>query len=202
MTVYTFLAVLTILLLVSTAILARSAALRRRERTAVAWAVPGCPHRDAGDAKPTLFEAHVAGPEVDAARDAARAEEQRWHNMKPLSASMSANAPGAPRLPPSSRWHSNSSPTPSLRAAWGEIRRGSGNGFRLDDASSPALGSLPPAEPPPPTPAALRIALIVSMPMPCRIQDDEIPCMEFGVVEADVVDPGKMSSRPDGGISG
>ncbi|KAJ6611288.1 hypothetical protein B0H10DRAFT_2056944 [Mycena sp. CBHHK59/15] len=121
---------------------------------------------------------------------------------QPLSASVSANAPGALRLSASSRWHSNSAPTPSLRAAWGEIRRGSGSGPRLDGASSPAPGPLPPAEPPPPTPAALRIALFVSMPMPYRMQDDEIPCMDFGVVEADVVDPGKMSSRPDGGGSG
>ncbi|KAJ6575788.1 hypothetical protein B0H10DRAFT_2103852 [Mycena sp. CBHHK59/15] len=189
-TVYTFLSTLIILLLVSGGIIARSVVLRQRQRIAMAngtWMPPG--RREAVvhvRAKPVIFDAHVAG------RDSAGLE-QRWHTMKPFAAS--TIPPARPRSPTSLRLVS--SPAPGLRTAHGGMR----NVLRLYNilrSSSPSplstteLQSPPAAAPSPP----LRVAVFVCM--PCSIQGDELPHMEFGVLEAEVVDPRKKSSQSDG----
>ncbi|KAJ6615210.1 hypothetical protein B0H10DRAFT_1950059 [Mycena sp. CBHHK59/15] len=171
-------------------IIARSVVLRQRQRIAMAngtWMPPG--RREAVvhvRAKPVIFDAHVAG------RDSAGLE-QRWHTMKPFAAS--TIPPARPRSPTSLRLVS--SPAPGLRTAHGGMR----NVLRLYNifrSSSPSplstteLQSPPAAAPSPP----LRVAVFVCM--PCSIQDDELPHMEFGVLEAEVVDPRKKSSQSDG----
>ncbi|KAJ7719936.1 hypothetical protein B0H16DRAFT_393644 [Mycena metata] len=212
---YTFLSTLIILLLVSAGIITRSVFLRRRQRLAIAngtW--PANRRREnylATRKRPVMYETYVAPP-----RSGGRSkhdEEERWSAMKPFSASDIAPPPMKPTpLPlPMSVAHTTS----MQHSAAGQMRSvvHRYNPFRSPPAppSPVELSAPPPPLPPtdPPmshtsySPSQVRVAFLVAMPSPPEqdqqlVEDDgeeELPYLEVGVLDVDVVDPGRMSSQ-------
>ncbi|KAJ7216747.1 hypothetical protein B0H12DRAFT_342991 [Mycena haematopus] len=204
---YTFLSTLIVLLLVSGGIIARSIVLRRRQQVAIAngtWVPPQRRENYTIRPRPVLFEAYLAmgmhGSKIK------NDEEERWSSMKPISASDIAPPvkPVAVRPPVESAHNAH---TPIRRAARDQIR----SLVRLHTPFHP------PPVPPPPPPIELvpqpprisspsdkvRVALLVAMPWqevsPQKDEDEVLlPYLEFGVLDADVVDLGKISGEGEG----
>ncbi|KAJ6596338.1 hypothetical protein DFH09DRAFT_1407508 [Mycena vulgaris] len=179
---YTFLSTLIILLMVSGGIIARSVVLRRRQQIAIAngtWVSPTRRREShyTTRPKPVMFDAYVAV-------DGKNGKEERWATIKPFFASDVAPHIKCP-LPP---------PHPETLLPSRAMRDVFYNPFRPPPAPPP-----PAVEPvPPPLPAAatqIRVATLIAMPS----QDmEDLPYLEFGVLEADVVDHGKMSCPVQG----
>ncbi|KAJ7670655.1 hypothetical protein DFH06DRAFT_1320588 [Mycena polygramma] len=220
---YTFLSTLIILMLVSAGIIARSVVLRRRQRLAIAngtWVSPRPRENYAARPRPVMFDAYLA-----AAADGKKEDEERWSAMKPFSASDVAPPRKTPVLPP---MESPQAPhEPIRRAARDQMR----SVVRLYSPFR-SLQLPPPAPPPPPmielapssssstsapprsspSPTQLRVALLVAMPFepstPKQKEDDadaddeDLPYLEFGVLEADVVDVGRTSGGEEGVSAG
>jgi len=140
-----------------------------------------------------MFEAYVAS-------DAQTEEEERWNTMKPFSASDIAPPVKAPVPPPTVSPHH----VPIRRAARDHMRSlvRLNNPFRPPPAPPPlpppAIELAPQSSVIPPPSAKLRVALLVAMPWqqvaPQDEDEEELPYLEFGVLDADVVDLGKVST--------
>jgi len=140
-----------------------------------------------------MFEAYVAS-------DAQTEEEERWSTMKPFSASDVAPPVKAPVHPPAvSPQH-----VPIRRAARNHMRSmvRLNNPFRSPPAPSPppppAIELAPQPSVVPSPSAKVQVALLVAMPWqqlaPQDEDEEELPYLEFGVLDADVVDLGKVST--------
>ncbi|KAJ7306198.1 hypothetical protein DFH08DRAFT_902367 [Mycena albidolilacea] len=196
---YTFLSTLIILLMVSGGIITRSVVLRRRQQIAIANGTWVNPHRRENynnRPRPVMFDAYVA---TDTGGKNEK-EEERWASMKPFSASDCA--PPAKSKPPVESGEASGHP-PIRRTAQDQLRlslvRLWHNPFRA-----------PPAPPPPPAiepesqpdliPSQVRVAFLVAMPWQGMSpkneeeEEEELPYLEFGVLDVDVADLGKLSS--------
>jgi hypothetical protein len=196
---YTFLSTLIILLLVSGGIIARSVVLRRRQQIAIAngtWAGPRRRENFSNRPRPVVFEAYIA---TESQND----DEERWSSLKPFSASNVAPPTKTPFPPPPASPHH----VPIRRAARDQMR----SILRLHNP----FRSPPPPPPPPtielppqssviPSPSdKVRVALLVAMPWqepstPTLEEEEELPYLEFGVLDVDVVDLGKTSGVEGG----
>ncbi|KAJ6469316.1 hypothetical protein C8R45DRAFT_1016659 [Mycena sanguinolenta] len=202
---YTFLSTLIILLLVSGGIIARSIVLRRRQQIAIAngtWIPPQRRENYSNRPRPLMFDAYLA---VGTHGTKAKIDdEERWSSMKPFSASDISPPPVKSIVvsPPVESVHDLHAPI--RRAARAQIR----NLMHLHSPFHPPPAPPPPAPPPielipqpttiPSLTEKVRIALLVAMPwqgVPQDKEDDEefLPHLEFGVLDADVVDVGKAS---------
>ncbi|KAJ7078728.1 hypothetical protein B0H15DRAFT_954410 [Mycena belliarum] len=185
---YTFLSTLVILLLVSSCIIGRSMVLRRRQQIAIANGTWIPPHRRQEQQrqtgpKPVMFEAYVV---LDGT-----ARNERWSAIKPFSASDVFSPATAPHLPISKL----ESPTPARRNLFYSP-------FQPPPAPPP-----PPVELKPPASASLanevQVAIFVAMPQHNSLHgqgDEGPPYLEFGVLNAELVESGKLSSQSDGDV--
>ncbi|KAJ6481309.1 hypothetical protein C8R47DRAFT_595359 [Mycena vitilis] len=224
---YTFLSTLIILMLVSAGIIARSVVLRRRQRLAIAngtWVSPRPRENYAARPRPVIFDAYLAA----AAADGKNEDEERWTAMKPFSASDIAPPGKTPALPPV---ESPPAPHEPIRRVAREqmrsvVRRYSP--FRplqlpppappppmieLAPSSSSSSSSAAPCSSPSPT--QLRVALLIAMPFEPSTpkpkvedaadgddEDEDLPYLEFGVLEAEVLDTGRTSGGEEGVSAG
>jgi len=143
-----------------------------------------------------MFEAYVA-------TDSKNEEEERWSSLKPFSASDIAPPVKAPVPPPTVTSHH----VPIHRAARDQMRSlvRLHNPFRPPPAPppQPAIELAPQPSVIPSPSAKVRVALLVAMPWQevSPQEEEELPYLEFGVLDVDVVDLGKMSGgeseRPD-----
>ncbi|KAJ7741776.1 hypothetical protein DFH07DRAFT_1063896 [Mycena maculata] len=191
---YTFLSTLIILMCVSAAIIVRSVILRRRQQIAIAngtWVTPTNrrEHVYIARPRPQMFDLYIA--------DGEKHDEKQWGAMKPLSASPIAEPAKAPTRSPHPE---------SMAAQHGPLRRA----VREEIHDMLRFFRAPPAPPPPtmepavpsalPTPTTrVRVATLVAMP---ARETEELPYLEFGVLDAEVVDPGRMSAQSEGASEG
>ncbi|KAJ7441089.1 hypothetical protein FB451DRAFT_119536 [Mycena latifolia] len=181
---YTFLSTLIILLLVSGGIIARSVVLRRRQQIAIANGWVPAPRRRENTyttrPKPVMFDAYVV---VDEPKSRA----ERWTAMKPFSASDVVPPPTVPVSPPQPEPPQPARPTRSVFIT----------PFRAP--SPPPPPTFEPAPPPSPSNSTeVRVAVLVAMPSQDPPQDaEDLPYLEFGIVDVELVDNGKMSSQSD-----
>jgi len=135
-----------------------------------------------------MFDAYVAA-------EGSKEEEERWSNMKPWSVSELAQPFPSPVAAPEPE---SESPQPA------PLRRNPRDQIRSIFLIHNPLRRPPIAPPPPmvelaplpsqPDASQVRVAVLVSMPS----QDtEELPYLEFGVLDADIIDHGKMSSESD-----
>ncbi|KAJ7077608.1 hypothetical protein C8R44DRAFT_992879 [Mycena epipterygia] len=189
---YTFLSTLIILLLVSGGIIARSVVLRRRQQIAIengTWASPRRRENYSTRPKPVMFDAYVAA-------EGFKEEQERWSNMKPWSVSELARPLPSHVVPPQPE-SQIPQPVPLRRNPRGQMR----SIFLIHNPlRQPPIAPPPPAVelaplPSQPEASQVRVAVFISMPS----QDtEELPYLELGVLHADIVDHGKMSSESDG----
>ncbi|KAF8217520.1 hypothetical protein K438DRAFT_2881 [Mycena galopus ATCC 62051] len=149
--------------------------------------------------RPVMYEAYLAMPAGGNRND----DEERWGSMKPFSASDIAPPAKTPVQLPAE----NSQPVhvPMHRAARAQMRS-------LVRLHSPFHSPPVPPPPPPPAtelaaqssvisapPAKVRVAFLVAMPwqevLPQDDEEEELPYLEVGVLDVDVVDLGKMSGK-------
>ncbi|KAJ7112029.1 hypothetical protein C8R43DRAFT_153335 [Mycena crocata] len=203
---YTFLSTLIILLLVSAGIIARSVVLRRRQQLAIAngtWIPPTVRLREnyTTRPRPIMFDAYAVPGKGGL--------EERWNAMQPFSACdiVPPQATKAPVPLPLPLPQADSIRTPLRDAARDEIR----SVVRLHN---PFRRRPPPAPPPAPPPVEqactpppvepdtrqVHVAFLVSMPSLPPQNSEDLPYIEFGVLEAGVVDRGKTSEQSEGWV--
>jgi len=194
---YTFLSTLIILLLVSAAIILRSVVLRRRQQIAIAngtWVPPASrrEHTHVHRPKPQMFDLYIA--------EGAKEENQEWGSMKPFSASDITESSKTPVVvsPPAAvpYIHIRQVVREEMRSMW-----------RLQNPLRPPQSAPPPPDveltspnPASSSPSRVRIATLVAMPSQgTDTEAEELPYLEFGILDADIVDHGRMSTQSEEG---
>ncbi|KAJ7215399.1 hypothetical protein GGX14DRAFT_696461 [Mycena pura] len=224
---YTFLSTLIILLVVSGGIITRSFFLRRRQQIAMAngtWVPPSPNRRESRYTlrpKPVIFDVHIP-PEAEAGTK--EDPDERWGTIQPFSVSdldiasgKSTPGPSDEDAPPSTRTRRETGARIRARLLT-LLRLRLHRPFRHAPAASdpvavPALELIPPlaaaAPDPAPSPSNshLRVSVLVVMPTPpasssasTADDEEELPHLELGVLEADVIDSGRNSSQSGSGI--
>jgi len=133
-----------------------------------------------------MFDAYVVA-------EGAKGGGERWGIMKPFSASDAAPPPKitGTRTQPDAGQHALTRDAMSLRGF------GFHNPFRPPPAPPPPNIELAPSSTSFP-PEHVRVAVLIAMPSQhAEEEEDELPYLEFGVLDAEVVDTGKMSSQSE-----
>ncbi|KAJ7082118.1 hypothetical protein C8R44DRAFT_823142 [Mycena epipterygia] len=208
---FTFLATLLMLIILAAAIISRSVYLRRRQRQLIAsgqWVPPG--QREKGEVnlkkRPRMFDAHVAAVVYSS-------DLKQWELILPLSAGY--ESPPAVILGASENAHEGE----SSGAAVPTLTTVAGTFLRPRRTLSPNI-TVPALVPPPPQADAIplpdtepkklraQLAYIIAMPVEERPSGEhyeaemEVPFVEFGITEVDVVQNHDKQSLSEGEVEG